>query len=431
MTKHILSIAAIFLCTCAAWWILGASIYVRTNESPDKLRQGVESVWGKPQQQQSPRAWYCQIPEQQAPAAPQMPPTQQAAASEQAPVNQPVCSYAVPLSQSRIRSAIDLDHRRKGLVWYSTYGVDFQAAYRVPNPTNETRRIYVEFTLPTGQTLFDNFSATLDGEDVSQSVNNSVLVASRELAPGEELRFEVGYRSQGLDQWTYRLPTGVSRVNDFILTMSTNFRRIDFPNGTLAATTRSQNEDGWNVEWRYESLLTDMGIGMAMPAKLQPGDLAGRITFFAPVALLFYFFLMLILTVKRNISLHAMNYFFLAAAFFAFHLLLAYTVDLIDIHLAFLLSAAVSIFLVVSYLRVVAGMRFALREAGLLQFIYLVGFSYTFFLEGYSALCVTVASINTLYVVMQLTAKVDWAERFGSKPVALPPPLQPLPQREG
>jgi hypothetical protein len=419
MLKHILSIAGIFVCTCIAWWVLGASIYVRTHEGPGQHRAGVESAWGKPQVQQAPRAWYCEL--RPSPAA----------EIAQAPREQEDCSFDVPLAQSRIQTAFDLDHRRKGLIWYSTYGLDFRAAYRIPNPSDQPRRIYVEFTLPAGQTVFDAFTASLDGEDLSHTIRNSVIVASREVPAGDALTLEVAYRSQGLDQWTYKLPQGVSRVNDFLLSMTTNFRRIDFPMGTLSATDRTETAEGWNLEWRYQSLLTDLGVGMAMPARLQPGDLASRITFFAPVALLFYFFLLLILTVQKNINLHAMNYFFLAAAFFAFHLLLAYTVDHIDIHLAFLLSAAVSIFLVVSYLRIVAGMRFALREAGLLQFIYLVGFSYTFFLEGYSALCVTVASIITLYVVMQLTARVNWAERFanrsgvGSGVAVTPPPPAP------
>lgn len=164
---------------------------------------------------------------------------------------------------------------------------------------------------------------------------------------------------------------------------------------------------------------------MTMPAKLQPGELVSRITFFAPVSLMFFFFLLFILTLLKNIEIHPMNYFFLAASFFSFHLLLAYTADLIDIHLAFAISSAVSIFLVVSYLRLVVGMRFALREAGLLQFLYLVGFSYTFFLKGYSALCVTIASIVTLYFVMQLTGRIRWAELFESKRrtrSAAPPP---------
>lgn len=421
MTAHTLSIGLIYLCTCAAWWILGTTIFIRTNDTPSQQRQGVESAWGKPQRQQSPKVWYCEVADT-SPELPGKPDT-----SSRRETKKPHCAVALPLTQSRIATSLELNHRRKGLVWFSTYEVDFQATYRAANTTAEPRRVYVEFALPVGQSVFDGFTATLNGEDVSQSIRNSALNAHRDLAPGEELTFNVAYRSQGLDQWTYALPTGVSRVNDFVLTMRTNFHRIDFPAGALAATTRAQTADGWNLEWRYESLLTDLGIGMAMPAHLQPGELAGRITFFAPVALLFYFFLMLMLTVKRGIQLHAMNYFFLATAFFAFHLLLAYTVDHIDIHVAFLLSAVVSIFLAVSYLRVVAGMRFALLDAGLLQFIYLVGFSYSFFLEGYSALCVTVASIITLYVVMQLTARVNWAEHFARRRPAMPPP--PLPAR--
>ena len=105
---------------------------------------------------------------------------------------------------------------------------------------------------------------------------------------------------------------------------------------------------------------------------------------------------------------------FLAAAFFAFHLLMAYLVDHLDIHVSFLISAAVSLFLVVSYLRLVTGMRFALVEAGTAQLIYLVLFSYSFFFKGYTGLIVTIASILTLFVVMQMTGRIDWGAKFSS-----------------
>ena len=107
-----------------------------------------------------------------------------------------------------------------------------------------------------------------------------------------------------------------------------------------------------------------------------------------------------------------MNYFFLASAFFSFHLLLAYLVDHVSIHLAFLICSAVSVFLVVSYLRLVVGARFAIVEAGGAQFIYLVLFSYAFFLHGFTGLAVTIGCIVTLFVVMQTTARIRWAEQF-------------------
>lgn len=76
--------------------------------------------------------------------------------------------------------------------------------------------------------------------------------------------------------------------------------------------------------------------------------------------------LLFIITTLRGIELHPMNYFCLACAFFAFHLLLAYLVDQISVHAAFVICSAVSVFLVVSYLRLVVGMRFLSCELGTL-----------------------------------------------------------------
>jgi inner membrane protein involved in colicin E2 resistance len=134
------------------------------------------------------------------------------------------------------------------------------------------------------------------------------------------------------------------------------------------------------------------------------------------VSLLFFFFLMFIITTLRRIELHPMNYFFLACAFFCFHLLLAYLADRVPIHTAFVICSVVSIFLVVSYLRLVVGIRFAAVEAGLAQLIYLVLFSYAFFLKSFTGLAVTIGSILTLFVVMQLTGRIRWADRFASDP---------------
>ncbi|MBM3769527.1 MAG: hypothetical protein FJW32_29475 [Acidobacteria bacterium] len=148
--------------------------------------------------------------------------------------------------------------------------------------------------------------------------------------------------------------------------------------------------------------------------------MAAEISFFAPVSLFFFFFLMFIITTLRGIDLHPMNYFFLAAAFFAFHLLLAYMVDHFDIHASFLIASVVSVGLVASYMRLVVGPRFAFREVAAAQLVYLVLFSYAFFFRGFTGLAVTIGLIATLFVVMQATGRIRWSERFGS---AVPPPV--------
>ena len=49
-------------------------------------------------------------------------------------------------------------------------------------------------------------------------------------------------------------------------------------------------------------------------------------------------------------------------------------------------------------------------------------FSYAFFLNGFTGLAVTIGCIVTLFVVMQMTAKIRWGERFARGKS----PLQPL-----
>jgi inner membrane protein involved in colicin E2 resistance len=143
------------------------------------------------------------------------------------------------------------------------------------------------------------------------------------------------------------------------------------------------------------------------------------------VSLFFFFFLMFILTTLRNIDLHPMNYFFLATGFFAFHLLLAYLVDHISIHVAMVISSLVSVGLVVSYLRLVVGIRFAAGEALAAQLVYLVLFSYAFFWNGFTGISITVIAVITLFVVMQATGRIRWSEKFGARAEAgLPTPLR-------
>ena len=149
-----------------------------------------------------------------------------------------------------------------------------------------------------------------------------------------------------------------------------------------------------------------------MPHKLNPGPWVSEVSYAAPVSLFLFFFVIFLLTTVKRIRLHPMNYFFIGAAFFSFHLLLAYLVDHISIHIAFIICSIVSIFLVVTYLRLAVGNRFAFVEAGVLQFVYLVLFSYTFFFERYTGLAITILSILTLFIVMQFTGKVDWDSLF-------------------
>lgn len=408
MTKRIAAIALIFICASVAWAVLGATIFSRTYSLDAVSHSRVASLWGAPQNQAPPRAFFTSIVPQQEEI------TENGKKVVKTIKNEIVT--ALPVESSLIDVALDLDHRQKGLLWYSTYKVQFSGVYGIRNSSDKEQTVNFTLLFPSTEAVYDDLAFTVDGVPVAvQNLSNSATAAAK-VPPGRTVQLGVGYRSQGLNEWRYSFGTEITQVRDFKLRMKTNFKDIDFPDNTVSPSEKHETDAGWDLTWSYKNLLSGYQIAMVMPEKLQPGPLAGRISLFAPVSLFFFFFLMLIITTIRGIELHPMNYFFLAAAFFSFHLLLAYLVDHVSIHVSFAIASAVSIFLVVSYLRLVVGMHFASREAAAAQFVYLVMFSYAFFLKGFTGLAITIGSVVTLFVAMQVTGRIRWAEKFSLKP---------------
>lgn len=405
MLKRLLALSFIFIVTSVAWMILGGTLWSRTQDKTNSLGTRVQSIWGAAQVQTAPFAQYHRPVSEETEI--------EEGGRKKRVIKTNYVARPAELARSRVKAALDLEHRRKGLLWYSTYQVRFQGEFDFFNPYDSAETFEICFPIPATQAIYDDLQVTVDGQPVTTSIGQNILT-TKKIAAGATARLKVSYRSQGLDSWRYSFGENVKQIRDFELAMTTNFAAIDFPDNTLAPQMKSRQGGGWRLEWKYANLLSGYQIAMTMPEKLQPGPLASEISFFAPVSLFFFFFLMFIITALRNIEIHPMNYFFLAAAFFAFHLLLAYTVDHLDIHVAFSIAAAVSIFLVASYLRLVVGPQFAFREAALAQFVYLVMFSYAFFFKGFTGLAVTIGAIITLFVVMQATGRIRWAERFAT-----------------
>jgi inner membrane protein involved in colicin E2 resistance len=398
---------------------LGGSVVQRTGESDARLAHEVAQLWGGKHDQVAPDAKVLRprlvsedVQEKDAKGN---------------DVTRHVTRWVydeipVLLASSRVKVAMTLDQRQRGLLWYNTYGLGFVARYTFQNPDDAERAAAVHLAFPSSDALYDGFIFRVNGRESRPSANlgQGVTIDATLPARGEAV-VDVAYKTRGLGDWTYSFGAAgsVAQVKDFSLEMKTDFRNIDFPLGTLSPVKKTEDGAGYRLDWTFDSLVTGQKIGMAPPNRLNPGPLAARITFFAPVSLLFFMTVMVILGVLRRNSLHPMSYFFLAVAFFAFHLLLAYLADQVNVHAAFAIASVASVFLVLTYLRLVGGVRFAL-EAGLAQLVFLVFFSYAFFFEGITGLTVTIGAVVTLFVLMQITARVDWTEVFDRGSAAAP-----------
>lgn len=404
MLKHIAAISFIFICASVAWIILGGTVEVRTTQMGTSSRLAVGDLWGGALVQQAPRVHRVETYEESV----------ERTSDGQTTTDTVQRQRLVPLSLTSSNGRVDLrlNHRRKGLLWYPTYEVTFQSDYSLHNPDDEEIVVQVRYTPPRGAQILDDFHFSLNGESVDGGIQDGEIIQEVVLVPDEDIRFAIGYRSQGVGTWRYSFGEHVQEIRDFNLILNTDFSAVDFPAGTLSPGSMEATESGRRMVWNYSRLVADAGIGIDMSERLNPGPWVSRVTFFAPVSLFLFFFLMFIVSIIKDVRLHPMHYFFLAAAFFAFHLLLAYLVDHVSIHIAVALASLTSVALVISYMRLVVNNRFAFIEVGLAQLVYLVGFAYTFFLEGYTGLALTALTILTLFVVMQATGRLDWSAVF-------------------
>ncbi|MBL7979233.1 MAG: inner membrane CreD family protein [Bacteroidetes Order II. Incertae sedis bacterium] len=405
MLKRIIAIGFIFIMTAIAWSILGANLFIRSNESDQSLTQAVGDLWGRPLEQTAPQVyWEEKSTKTVVEAVDGKNVSRTQTETERHPVN---------LAGSTVDVRFKLEHRQKGLMWYPTYSLWYDATYTILNDTGEPRTLRFHYTFPSSSAAYDDFTFQVgDKMRADMTVEGSQMVEDLALAPGAAQVIRVKYKTQGMKTWMYNLGEGVKQVRNFRLTAHTDFDNVDFPATGVSPTQKSQTNGGWKLTWAYTNLLADINVGLVMPQKLNPGPWVAKVTFFAPISLFLFFFVLFIITVIRKVNIHPMNYFFIGASFFSFHLLLAYLVDHISVEWAMLICSVVSIALTVSYMRLVAGNTFAWREVGLSQFVYLVLFSYTFFLEHYVGLAVTILSILTLFVVMQMTGRINWDEVF-------------------
>jgi len=137
MIQRIAAIVFIFVCASAGWMILAGTLSYRSSSADSGLRGHVVSTWGAPHEQQPPSAVYEESVSHLV-----------ASVEDGKKIERTVTEkiyHALPLDGSRIQVGLQLEHRQKGLLWFSTYKVGFDGVYQFRNPTGDDQS--VRFTL--------------------------------------------------------------------------------------------------------------------------------------------------------------------------------------------------------------------------------------------------------------------------------------------
>ncbi|NIA13411.1 MAG: hypothetical protein GWP08_04970, partial [Nitrospiraceae bacterium] len=373
--QRFVAVGVILFVAGSGWWFLGRTTEARSTERGSRLGEQVEASWGVPLVQHAPSF------------ATQIPGTDR-------------LRWLEPRKDD-ITVDLNVEHRRRGLIWYPTYNCDFVGTYTLQNTDPVAQKVRIHFDFPAKGQSYEGFSLTIGGQETTALIDTRQGIDDLvELAPGQTTDVRITYSTRGIGEWRYQMNPKLGKVADFALAVETNFRDIDYPLGTRSATSSEITDNGLKLTWRAEDRITQEDVGVIVPEKLNPGPLTSRITFFAPVCLLFFFVLVGAINIVYKVNIHPMHYLFVAAGFFAFHLLLSYMVGIVNIHVAFIISAIVSVTLVTSYLAGALRGEFPWKVAVAGQLFFLVLFSYSFFLKGITGLTVAIGSVVTLAILM-------------------------------
>ena len=393
--RRIAAVIIIFWILAGAWFVLGSAMHIRSSDLSYDIHKEVVALWGRP---------ICQH-------APSLTGAQEGDTDSGKESAQPLTH--VYLNGSHIDVRLSLEHRKKGLNWYPTYVSDFKSTYKIYNSGDRDQNVVFHFPLPSSCGTYEKFTILKNGEElILGPLSDHRQRIDLLCVAQKEIELSVAYRTRGIDSWSYAFNQNFSEIKNFEMLIETDFMNYDYTSGSMSAEQIEESEEGVTLRWNANNLITSQDIGIQMPVKLNPGPLSAKMTFFAPICLIFFFSLLAAVAVVKEVNIHPMHFLFVGCGFFAFHLLFAYLVDLVDVHVSFIISTLTTLALVTWYLKGALRGRMPTLAVVLGQLFFLVLFSYSFFVEGTTGLIVAIGSVITLAVMMRLTMDVDWQKFF-------------------
>lgn len=423
--QKIAALLVIFIGTSIAWMILGSTNWVRTNDSSSSLKSSMQSMYGDELVINAPTLYKRALKskdeivfkEDYSEDYDKYEDDIKHISTREAKDGDVYVERYARLESSDIKIDVKLDRRKKGYLWFPTFKSHLKATYKfVIEKFVPTDVYYISTMFGSSDNIYTNVKISVNGKEMDDFLK---LLTESELlvSPDEngELVLQVEYDATGMEELQYKLASRykeLTQVNNFSLSITTDFEDYDFPRTMLSPTTKESVGEGAKLVWAFSNTITGKDIGLVIPNKLNPGHITSRVSFFAPISLLFFFIVLLMIGAVTKQEIHAMHFFFLSLSFFSFHLMFSYFSDQMNIYLSFAISSLVSLALTVSYVMHFLSKKMAFLVIPLTQIVYLFVFSFSFFFDGITGLIVTICAVTTLFILMQLTAKQNWHKVF-------------------
>jgi hypothetical protein len=218
--------------------------------------------------------------------------------------------------------------RKKGSAYYGGYETACRFSWKLRNPAAAPQRCNLIFPLPSGGSMYDGLSATINGQDVlpQMQLKDASLILARDLQPGEELDVRMSFQSRGVSFWYFQVREP-REIRNFRLTLALPDlpqSKLNYPGGCMTPTQVEPTADkrGSVLTFRLDHAICNQGMGVALPSLPQPGATTNAVLAETERAWLFIFALLaLSLTLIRASHAVVVTILFSAATAFVFGLL--------------------------------------------------------------------------------------------------------------
>lgn len=374
----------IFVPLLIGWFLLTSRLQERTYHSMTRQMDSVKKIWGGNLEQPMPSIRYKRF------------------GSDVSILGKG------RISASSIVAKLEVDYRKKGLVFYTGYNADFTGKYLIRNPENE--KIYLSFIFPypteREQGMLRDVKLLVNGKEQPEDTEyqQNLALWTGLLDAGGSLEITVSYKGRGLNHFIYGFEPG-KPINKFEIKIEVSGAKdIDYPVSTMSPTRTEDTADGKILVWELDRLLTQLNIGVILPDRINISKQIAVMVARAP-----FFFLLFLFTLIATLKLsgYSPNFVHIAmssAAYFLFYPLFAYLSMYMHTVVAFILSFGILGGLICNYFRIINNKTVA-AAVGIAYTFYLGITSLAALLPTYTGLILVIEGVVLLAIMMQIFSR--------------------------
>jgi hypothetical protein len=312
------------------------------------------------------------------------------------------------LHASDVSVKLQVDYRKKGLVYYTGYVADFIGKYTITN--TEAEKIYLSFIFPypmkQGEGMLRDVKLLVNNQEDMENTEyqEELLLWTGALEPSASVEMTVQYTGRGLKHFVYGFEPG-RQINRFKMQMEiAGASDVDYPVSTMTPTRVEETPEGKRLIWDLESVLTQLNIGVVLPDRINIAKQISVMTMRSPAFFLLFLGALFALFAITAVPLSFIQIAIVSIAFFLFYPLFAYLSMYMDAVASFAVSFGILGALLFNYARNVYGLKIA--AAICVAYTFFLGItSIAALLPTYSGLIYVIEGVVVLAIAMHVLSR--------------------------